>query len=87
MTANILDEPIVASIAQARGMTAAQVHLAWMYKLGIATNPRTMDAQHMQDNLQAPSLAQKLNDTDLMHMMAFPQDFCSLPDNWYECAP
>lgn len=87
MTANILDEPSVAAIAQARGMTRAQVHLAWMYKIGIATNPRSMDVQHMQENLQAPLLADKLNDTDIMHMMAFPQDFCSLPDQWYECVP
>jgi diketogulonate reductase-like aldo/keto reductase len=87
MTASILDEPIVASIAQARGMTAAPVHLAWMYKVGIATNPRSMDVQHMQENLQAPLLANKLNGTDVMHMMSFPQDFCSLPDEWYECAP
>ena len=87
MTANILDEPMVASIAAARGLTAAQVHLAWMYKIGIATNPRSMDVEHMQQNLQAPLLAQKLSDTDVMHMMAFPQDLCSLPDQWYECAP
>ena len=87
MTANILDEPMVASIASARSMTPAQVHLAWMYKMGIATNPRSMDEQHMQQNLQAPLLAQKLSDTDVMHMMAFPQDLCSLPDQWYECAP
>ena len=87
MSANILDEPIVASIAEARGITAAQVHLAWMDKIGIATNPRSMDLQPMEQNIQAPLLAEKLSDTDIMHMMAFPQDLCSLPDQWYECAP
>jgi diketogulonate reductase-like aldo/keto reductase len=85
MTANILDEPAVLKIAAAHGRTAAEVVLAWEYALGIPTNPRSMDPAHMLQNMNIFDI--QLTPAEMQTMGAFPQDYCDLPDNWYECVP
>lgn len=85
MTANILDEPAVQQIAQAHQRSPAQVLLQWQYSLGIATNPRTADPAHMRENLNIFDF--QLTASEIQTLGSFPQDYCDLPDNWYECVP
>jgi diketogulonate reductase-like aldo/keto reductase len=82
--ANQLNDPVVVSIAARLGATPAQVILAWMWQLGIPTNPRSMNPQHMKDNLGAYGFS--LNQTEMHLMSTRPQDFCSFDSTWYECA-
>ena len=51
MTSTTLEEPAVQAIAQAHGKSAAQVMLRWAAQQGIATQPRTMQPAHMEENL------------------------------------
>lgn len=48
-----MEDPVVTAIAQAHQRTPAAVLSAWLYAQGIALNPRTYNASHMQDNLLA----------------------------------
>eukprot|EP00051_Salpingoeca_urceolata_P027615 m.482360 g.482360 ORF g.482360 m.482360 type:complete len:373 (+) comp22525_c0_seq1:3687-4805(+) len=48
---SILELPLLTSMAEKHGCTAAQVVLAWHWAQGIVTNPRTHNQTHMQENL------------------------------------
>jgi diketogulonate reductase-like aldo/keto reductase len=78
--ANQLQDPLVVSIAQAHAATPAQVLLAWQWALGIPANPRSMNKQHMVDNLNAYSIT--LNQTEIHLLSARAQDFCSFDASW-----
>jgi diketogulonate reductase-like aldo/keto reductase len=82
--ANQLQDPVVAAIAARLGATPAQVILAWHWALGIPTNPRSMNPQHMADNLAAYAFT--LNQTEVHLMSTRPQDSCGFDASWYECA-
>ena len=83
--ANALMDPVLLAIAAAHApATPAQVTLAWHWALGIPTNPRSMNAQHMADNLAAYDLT--LSQTEIHMLSARPQDLCAEDANWYECA-
>lgn len=47
----ILQEATVLKIAQTHHRTPAQVVLKWELQMGVVTQPRTKDPQHMKDNL------------------------------------
>jgi 2,5-diketo-D-gluconate reductase A len=78
--ASQLQDPVVLQIAAAKGVTPAQVILAWQWALGIPTNPRSMSAQHMADNLAAYSVV--LNQTEVHLLSTRPQDLCAFDSNW-----
>jgi diketogulonate reductase-like aldo/keto reductase len=85
MTASELDEPAVKAIAAAHGRSPAQVLLNWQYSLGIPTNPRSSDPAHMLENLNIFSF--QLTPAEIQVLSTLPQDYCDLPDKWYECVP
>lgn len=82
--ANQLQDPTVVSIAQAHGVTPAQVLIQWQYALGIPVNPRTTNATHMTENLNSYSFS--LTQTEIRQLSSLPQDFCLSDPTWYECA-
>ena len=47
----ILDLPVIENIAKAHQRTAAQVLQRWQWQQGIVVNPRTMNQDHMKENL------------------------------------
>ena len=47
----ILELPVIQSIAKAHQRTAAQVIQRWQWQQGIVVNPRTMNQDHMKENL------------------------------------
>ena len=47
----VLDEPIVKSIADIHGKTAAQVALRWAVQRGTVAIPKTQSAAHLKENL------------------------------------
>lgn len=71
-------DPVVASIAAAHSATPAQVMLAWQYQLGIASNPRSQNAQHMIDNLAAIATV-TLSADEMASLAARPQYTCQPP--------
>ena len=50
------DDPVVARIASAHGVPAAQVALAWLLGQGIAALPKASSAAHRRSNLAAAAL-------------------------------
>ena len=85
LPANQLEHPDVLSIAAAHGITPAQVLLAWQWSLGIPANPRSMNKQHMMDNLAAYTLGIALNQTEMDTLNTQPQVTCEIDKSWYEC--
>jgi 2,5-diketo-D-gluconate reductase A len=85
MSTTPLVDPVVTAIAEVHGRTPAAVILAWLWANGIVTNPRSMNASHMADNLGAYDLA--LTDAEVALLSSRPQDWCSLDSKMYECAP
>lgn len=86
---NQLEIPALQQLAQKYGATPAQVILQWMWQLGIPTNPRSMNPQHMADNLAAYALFAKaggLLQSEMDMLSSMPQDICSATNTWYECA-
>ena len=47
----ILELPVIQKIAKAHQHTAGQVIQRWQWQLGIVVNPRTMNQDHMKENL------------------------------------
>lgn len=47
----LLQEPDIMQIAQSHKRTPAQVVLRWQWQLGVVSNPRTVNPQHMMENL------------------------------------
>ena len=47
----LLEEPTVTSIAKAHNCSPAQVVLRWEWQQGVVTNPRTVNPDHMKENL------------------------------------
>lgn len=74
--ANQLNHPAVLAAAAAHGATPAQVLLSWSMALGIPVNPRSMNKQHMIDNLNALD-AVTLTQSEMHALLAVPQDMVS----------
>lgn len=47
----LLQEPTIMHIAQSHNCTPAQVALRWQWQQGVLVNPRTMNPEHMMENL------------------------------------
>lgn len=47
----ILELPVIQSIAKGHNRTAAQIIQRWQWQQGIVVNPRTMNQDHMRENL------------------------------------
>jgi len=77
-------DPNVIKIAQAHGVTPAQVLLQWQYALGIPTNPRSQNTAHMKDNLNTYSFTLTADEITLLNSAA--QDICLIDPTFYECA-
>jgi diketogulonate reductase-like aldo/keto reductase len=71
----LFEEPTVLDIAKRVNKTAAQVLLRWNVQQGIATQFRSMDKTHMQENLDV--FAWKLSDADMKMLNSMPQ--CTTP--------
>lgn len=66
--------------------TPAQVVLAWLWALGLPSNPRTMNPAHMRDNLAAIS-AVTLSAAEVQLLSTRPLDTCTIDPDFYECVP
>jgi len=80
-----IKDPLVTQIAKAHNVTAAQALLQWQYAIGIPTNPRSQNTDHMRENLQSYTF--NLTPDEINSLLTAPQDYCSLDPTWYECAP
>jgi len=80
-----IKDPAAIALATKYNVTPAQILLQWAYALGIATNPRTQNLKHQQDNLMAFNFS--LTNDEITLLLEAPQDYCSLDPSWYECAP
>jgi diketogulonate reductase-like aldo/keto reductase len=67
------------------GASPAQIVLAWLWAQGIPSNPRTMNATHMRDNLSALSI--QLTAAEMAALSSRPIDYCSVDSDFYECVP
>ena len=47
----LLEEPTITSIAKTHNRSPAQVVLRWEWQQGVVTNPRTVNPNHMKENL------------------------------------
>lgn len=83
--ANQLQHPSVLAAAAAHGKTPAQILLAWAWQLGVPANPRTMNKQHMIDNLAAYDGSFTLTQAEMDDLSSQPQDACAQDPKWYEC--
>ena len=68
-----VQDPVVLSIAANHNITPAQVLLAHQWAEGISSNPRSMDAVHMLENLEAWQLANELTPDDIAQLDSRPQ--------------
>eukprot|EP01062_Namystynia_karyoxenos_P008790 TRINITY_DN13102_c0_g1_i1.p1 TRINITY_DN13102_c0_g1~~TRINITY_DN13102_c0_g1_i1.p1 ORF type:complete len:439 (+),score=82.47 TRINITY_DN13102_c0_g1_i1:141-1319(+) len=85
MAPTLLQDPVVLRIAARLGRTAAQVVVNWQWAVhGVPLNPRTENATHMRENLDA--LEFTLSAEDVKAINDLPQDWCSEDSEWYECA-
>ena len=84
--ATTLEDPVLLQVTAAHpGATPAQVVLAWLWAQGIPSNPRTMNASHMRDNLAATAI--KLSAAEVALLSSRPLDLCSIDGSFYECVP
>jgi len=71
MKPTILEEPIVQAIATNAGKSAAQVLLRWVVQQGIATQARTVNTDHMNENLGIFDF--QLSSSDMDQLSGMPQ--------------
>jgi alcohol dehydrogenase (NADP+) len=62
----LLDDPIIASVARAKGITPAQVLLAWALGRNTSVIPKSVNVERMRTNLAAAEIT--LTDEDLLHI-------------------
>ena len=80
-------DPVLATVTAAHApATAAQVTLAWLWALGLPSNPRTMNAEHMHDNLAAIGSV-TLSPAEVTQLSSRPLDSCAIDPDFYECVP
>ena len=79
-----LADPVLLQIAAAHApATPAQVVLAWLWALGVPSNPRTMNAAHMRDNLAAIG-AVTLSAAEVQQLSSRPIDSCAFDGSFCE---
>jgi len=64
----VLDDPVIAKIAERHSATPAQVVLAWAIKLGYAVIPSSTKRANLESNLKATAL--QLSDEDMVQIAA-----------------
>lgn len=69
--AKLLAEPVIAKIAEAHGKTVAQVILRWMLQEGVVTFPKTINPQHILDNIDVFDF--ELSDNEMARINRLPQ--------------
>ena len=85
MSPTELQDPKVVALSAKYGKSPAQVLLGWLWQLGVASNPRTLNVAHMSENLNC--FEQTLTDGEVSSLLASPQDWCTVDSGDYECAP
>jgi alcohol dehydrogenase (NADP+) len=68
----LLDNPVIQSIATARGCTVAQVLLAWHVQRGISVIPKSVSPARLRENLAAAEI--QLTASDLQRIAALDQN-------------
>ncbi len=71
MAPTVLEEPAVRDIARRVGRSPAQVILRWHAQQGIPTQPRTLDPEHMRENLDV--FDWELSEADMRRLSTMPQ--------------
>lgn len=72
-TPTLLSEPKVVEIATRLRRSPAQILLRWHVKLGVPTQPRSMDAAHQKENMDVFDWDDDLTDDDVATLSNFPQ--------------
>ena len=85
-TTPLLDPVLLSITATHAPATAAQVTLAWLWALGLPSNPRTMSPAHMDENLAAIG-AVTLTAAEVQQLSSRPVDTCAIDASFYECVP
>jgi len=81
----ILEHPVVTKMALKYGKTPSQVILRWLWHLGIPTNPRSQNKEHMIQNLESYDF--DLDAADVNQLSSLQQITCAYEPSFYECAP
>ena len=68
----VLNDPVLASIAQAHGATPAQVALAWAMQLGHSVIPSSTRSENLASNLEARKL--KLGEDEMARIAALDRN-------------
>ena len=76
----------VTTIAAKHSISPAQVLLQWQWQLGIPTQARSQNRDHMAENIALYGLGIMLSDDEMSSLNGAPQDLCSIDGSWYECA-
>jgi diketogulonate reductase-like aldo/keto reductase len=85
MSATLLQDPVIISLAKDYNRTQAQLILRWIHQLGVASNPRSMNETHMIENLDILSNPFTINDNDMARIANLAQDTCDVDPDWYAC--
>ena len=85
MSPTLLQDPIIRSLSKIYQRTEAQILLRWIYQLGIASNPRSMNETHMIENLDILSNPFTISDNDMVRIANLAEDSCDVDPDWYEC--
>ena len=76
---NIFTHPVLTSVGEKHGKTAAQVALRWHLQEGNVTFPKTLNPQHMADNIDIFDFA--LTEEEMARINALPQKpYHAIPD-------
>jgi diketogulonate reductase-like aldo/keto reductase len=74
MGPGLLQDPAVAKVAAAHGVTPAQAVLKWgLQRAGGVVLPRSTNPAHMRDNLAVLGMAWSLSDAEMAALAALPQ--------------
>jgi alcohol dehydrogenase (NADP+) len=69
----LLDDPVIRSIAEARGRTPAQVLIAWQVRNGVSAIPKSVTPSRLPDNLAAGDLA--LTEAELQQIASLDRGY------------
>ena len=76
----------VQTLATKYSISPAQVLLQWHLQLGIPTQARSQNRDHMAENLALYGLGVTLSEDEMDSLNKAPQDLCAFDGGWYECA-
>jgi alcohol dehydrogenase (NADP+) len=69
----LLDNPVINAIARSRGVTPAQVLIAWHVQRGISTIPKSVRPSRLRENLAAADIS--LSEADMERIAGLNQDY------------